>query len=502
MIRALILIAAAISLGATFRTPNFIATAPTEDFAQAVAESAEHYRKAHAINWLGSEIPAWPSPCPIQAIDAESNTGVTHFMSKQPTRMVVRGLRAEIIPSSVSHEVLHTVIHSRFADQPPRWADEGACCTVEPPAERKKHRQALEIFLRTNRGIPTDKMFSLREYPQDIIPLYAQGYVVAQFLIELLGRKAFLDFIADGMSDDNWPRALGAAYGYQSIDEFQAAWLDWFKAGMPQATAAAYQPNPEPNWQWCPKKRKFCRPGESEPATPSPPASADQFAGAADPQPPTPIAPIAPAAPAVPAINWQAKIDELWAKINSLQTIPGPPGPQGPMGPPGESGPQGPMGESGPSGAMGETGPQGPAGRILNAAGDAIKSPALGGIATAALTAAGVSAPVAAIAIWLARRGAKKAASQIAAHSIPPQQIEQIIRTIHQPSPPGPVAIDERHHNFVREIPDNAKDAAWAKAVGICTEHYPGWATALQVVERLRNQILAGEPNPRPGVIR
>jgi hypothetical protein len=506
MMRAALTLAAFLSLGASYRTPNFIASAPTPDFAQAVAESAEQYRKRHAIDWLGRELPAWPQPCPINAVDSSGNGGETRFAydgnGATATGMTIQGNRATIIPSVLAHEVLHTVLHSHFGRPIPRWADEGACSTVETEADFKQARAALAVFLRTDRGIPTAKMLTLKEYPQDILPLYAQGFVVCQFLIEHSGRPAFIAFISDGLLDEDWPRAIRAAYGYSSPKALQNAWLDWFKAGMPKRESynAAYQP--EAPYQWCPQKRKFVRSGDCDPATPNPPATADQFANAPDPQPPAPIAPVAPVAPAVPAVNWQAKIDELWAKINSLQTIPGPPGPAGPMGPPGESGPQGPMGESGPAGAMGETGPQGPAGRILNAAGDVIDSPALGGMATAALTAAGVSAPLAAIAIWLARRGAKKAASQIAAHHIQPQQIEQIIRTIHQPSPPAPLAIDERHHNFVREIPDNTKDAAWAKAIGICETHYPGWAQVFQIVERMRDQILAGEPNPRPGVMR
>ena len=44
----------------------------------------------------------------------------------------------------------------------------------------------------------------MKDYPSDVMPLYAQGHSLAQWLIESRGRKAFLEFLADGMQDENW----------------------------------------------------------------------------------------------------------------------------------------------------------------------------------------------------------------------------------------------------------------------------------------------------------
>ena len=59
-------------------------------------------------------------------------------------------------------------------------------------------------FLKTQRGIPFNEMFTMKDYPSDVMPLYAQGHSLAQWLIESRGRKAFLEFLADGMQDENW----------------------------------------------------------------------------------------------------------------------------------------------------------------------------------------------------------------------------------------------------------------------------------------------------------
>ena len=55
---------------------------------------------------------------------------------------------------------------------------------------------------------------------------------------------------------------------------------------------------------------------------------------------------------------WEA-ISFLQSQIDTIELMPGPPGPAGPEGPQGPEGPMGPHGEPGPKGDTGDTGPQG-----------------------------------------------------------------------------------------------------------------------------------------------
>jgi hypothetical protein len=91
-------------------------------------------------------------------------------------------------------------------------------------------------FLKTRRGIPFSQMFAMKEYPSDVMPLYSQGHSVSQWLIEQHGRRAFLDFLAAGMEDENWPQAVRSHYGFDNLYAMQNSWLDWVKAGRPQLT--------------------------------------------------------------------------------------------------------------------------------------------------------------------------------------------------------------------------------------------------------------------------
>ncbi|TMQ31062.1 MAG: hypothetical protein E6K70_23300 [Planctomycetota bacterium] len=58
----LVLVLASIipSMGAAFRTTNFVVEAPTAQIAEQVGQWAEYYRKEKAIQWIGQEMPNWP----------------------------------------------------------------------------------------------------------------------------------------------------------------------------------------------------------------------------------------------------------------------------------------------------------------------------------------------------------------------------------------------------------------------------------------------------------
>ena len=98
-------------------------------------------------------------------------------------RMSVQGSRERILDSVLPHEVSHTIFATHFRRPLPRWADEGACTTVEHASERSKQHTMLVTFLKTGRGIPFDRMFAMKEYPHDVMPLYSQGYSTARYLI-------------------------------------------------------------------------------------------------------------------------------------------------------------------------------------------------------------------------------------------------------------------------------------------------------------------------------
>src|SRR5215213_2510375 len=227
---------------AGYKTTNFVVSAPTPQLAKEIGDQAEVFRRQLAIEWLGKELPAWSKSCPIKA-DVRPNAGAggaTSFVFDRGEvfnwKMNIQGTRERILDSVLPHEVTHTIFASHFRQPLPRWADEGACTTVEHPSEVSKQERNLIQFLKTGRGIPFSQMFAMKEYPSDVMPLYAQGHSLSEWLIESRGRKAFLEFVGDGMQDENWPRAVREHYGFTNLLAMQTAWNDWVKQGRPRLT--------------------------------------------------------------------------------------------------------------------------------------------------------------------------------------------------------------------------------------------------------------------------
>jgi hypothetical protein len=83
-------------------------------------------------------------------------------------------------------------------------------------------------------------MFAMKDYPRDILPLYAQGYSTARFLIAQGGRRKFIQFMETGFKNENWPAAVREHYGYGDLATLQTTWLDWVRQGSVEPVPASH----------------------------------------------------------------------------------------------------------------------------------------------------------------------------------------------------------------------------------------------------------------------
>ena len=221
----------------TYVTANFRVHAPSKDLAEKFGEFAEHYRKEKAMEWLGKEMPTWPERCPLKVeINLKSSGGATTFtfqsaqLGVQSQEMKIWGETKQLLHSVLPHEVTHTVLAYHFGKAVPRWADEGGSVLSENEEEWFSHDIRCREILNAGRGIAMRVLFTLKEYPRDMITVYAQGYSMCDFLINQHkgGRTAFLKFVGSGMKNNNrnWDAAVQEVYGYNTVDELQEAWID------------------------------------------------------------------------------------------------------------------------------------------------------------------------------------------------------------------------------------------------------------------------------------
>ncbi len=265
-LRRIVLVLAVLffSAGASYRTPNFVIETTTPRQAEEFGKTAERLRRELALAWLGKEMPRWAEPCRVTAQVGPNlgAGGATTFLFDHGEvfgwRMTIQGSHARILDSVLPHEITHMILASYFRRPLPRWADEGAATTVEHTSERQRHRRMLVRFLHTQRGIAFNRMFAMTEYPKDVMPLYAQGFSLCDFLIQQGGRRKFLAYLDEGMKGDRWSEATEHRYGYANLGALQDAWVGWVAKGFPvvgrpdaaapETLAAARRlPRPEPN---------------------------------------------------------------------------------------------------------------------------------------------------------------------------------------------------------------------------------------------------------------
>jgi hypothetical protein len=248
LFRLSLLCGALASLGATYKTPNFIVTAPTAEFAQQVGDAAETYRRELAIEWTGHEMPRWSAPCPIRVtVGLMGAGGATTFNFERGEvfgwNMTIQGSEERILDSVLPHEINHTIFACYFRRPLPRWADEGAASLIEHDSERMRLRKLHSQVMGTTRKIPLRKLLDMKDYPRDqqqVLTLYAEGHSLADYLIGKSDKATYLRFLNDA-HHQGWDWALKTHFGYGKVESLEKEWDRWVLAGSPPVEIAGDQ---------------------------------------------------------------------------------------------------------------------------------------------------------------------------------------------------------------------------------------------------------------------
>ncbi|MBW3542388.1 MAG: hypothetical protein KY476_19145 [Planctomycetes bacterium] len=244
--RAAAVAVALVSTGATWRSPNFVVTAPSEEVARQVAETAERSRDELAVAWLGHKLRRWYRPCTVKVKVGQMGAGgATTFAFDQGEvfgwRMTVQGTLERILDSVVPHEVSHTIFASHFRRPLPRWADEGAATLIEHDSERRRQQLLLKQVWHTSQRMPLERLLAIREYPSEmraVMTLYSQGHSLSDFLVQAGGRTRFLQFL-DEAERHGWDKAIRTHYSLAGVDELERRWEQWVESGSPEIAPTA-----------------------------------------------------------------------------------------------------------------------------------------------------------------------------------------------------------------------------------------------------------------------
>jgi len=230
-----------LTTGANHETANFTVKAPCVESARQLAEAAEQYRKDLAILWLGKTLPDWSAKCSVRVHigDDFGAGGTTSFIFESGEvfgwEMEIQGSYERILDSVLPHEITHMILASHFRTPIPRWLDEGMATSVEHQSEKENYRRMLRYFLQSNvqRCFPLNRMVAMKDYPDDVMPFYSQGFSLVEYLLEH-GRqfddyehRRLVRFVQSAMHDGNWQSALQEHYSIPSLGELQLSWVKW-----------------------------------------------------------------------------------------------------------------------------------------------------------------------------------------------------------------------------------------------------------------------------------
>ncbi len=239
-----LIVASSTTVAATHQTVNFAVTAKRPEVAEQVGKAAEVYRQQLAIFWLGKPLPNWSRPCRISVNEGALGAGgqtTFQFVRGEVLnwRMEVQGSLERILDSVLPHEINHTIFACHFRRPLPRWADEGAATLFEHRSEQLKQLSLLnEVIRNRHELISLRDLLAMKEYPRGqrpMLTLYAQGYALADFLVQQKGRQAYLKFISDG-ERGNWEDAIRTNFDHDGIESLELNWQGWVLAGMPKLT--------------------------------------------------------------------------------------------------------------------------------------------------------------------------------------------------------------------------------------------------------------------------
>lgn len=213
---------------AEYHTPNFTVTCENADLAKQVGDTAEFYRKQHARDWLGVELPKWYAPCPVSVRSGQMGAGGTTTFSFNRGQvfgwdMVIQGPPERLIDSVVPHEVLHAIFACHFKRSLPRWADEGAATYTEAEGERKSYRDAGLRVVGKPEHIPLNDILAATEYPADankVFQFYGQSFVLAEYLLDLKGKPEYIKFLESYFNSGNWETAFRKHYALSPGDAY------------------------------------------------------------------------------------------------------------------------------------------------------------------------------------------------------------------------------------------------------------------------------------------
>ena len=230
---------------------NFIVLAPDPSAAEEVLARAEQYRKEIAVEWLGQELPpsVGRTTINVEFVDGEDRalTWPAEGPSRKYHKMWLTSSRDRAAGSTLRHEIAHVVLHTRYPDMLPAWADEGIASLYDDPRRQETRRGILAWYAQTGNWPGLREVLQSKQIPADDQASYSVAASLAEYLLSRAGKHVLLAFAVAGNDRQDWDAALAQHYGISSVADLERQWRTWAAAGKTPAAVTAVQRRPRAN---------------------------------------------------------------------------------------------------------------------------------------------------------------------------------------------------------------------------------------------------------------
>jgi RNA polymerase sigma factor (sigma-70 family) len=159
-------------------------------------------------------------------------------------KMKLGGPLEKVLDFVLPAEMTRVVLAGEFRRSIPKWAEDAAAGLCADPYEQ------AELYAGCGQWLANGHLYKVNallheEFNEkdDAYFVQVQGYAITKFLVEQKGKPAFVRFLAVGGSR-SWADAVKEVYGYDSVDDLQYAWIDWFRQNPPVGRNTQGQADP------------------------------------------------------------------------------------------------------------------------------------------------------------------------------------------------------------------------------------------------------------------
>lgn len=230
---------------------NFIVLAPDRTAAEEVLARAEQYRREVAVDWLGQELPpsVGRTTINIEFVDDEDRalTWPAEGPGRKHHKMWLTASRDRALGSTLRHEIAHVVLHTRYPDALPAWADEGIASAYDDPRRQETRRGILAWYAQTGNWPELRGVLQSRQIPADDQAGYSVAASLTEYLLSRADKTVLLAFAVAGNKQQDWDSALAQHYSIPTVADLERQWRIWAAARKtPAAITSVQRPTHDP----------------------------------------------------------------------------------------------------------------------------------------------------------------------------------------------------------------------------------------------------------------